>query len=61
MDKYDILIGAVFFGYLLIFLLGRYMKPKVDNLNKFNDEMNVAYILYTWITGYWWFVFFITS
>ena len=59
----DFTVGAIFFGYLLIFLAGRYFKRKAENLDitRFNNEMSATYILYTWVTGYWWLVFFITN
>ena len=55
--KKDILIGALFLGYLLIFIWHRYEKSKAEYPTKVDRDFSSAYILFTWFSIYWWFFF----
>jgi len=61
MEKNDILVGAIFLGYFLIFIWHRYAKSKAEYPIEVDREFQSAYIMFTFASMYWWFFFFITN
>tara|TARA_X000000950_G_C13855248_1_gene636286 strand:- start:1108 stop:1293 length:186 start_codon:yes stop_codon:yes gene_type:complete len=59
MDKDYIIIGAIFLGYFLILLFGKYAKAKTEYTDEAKRQLDRYIKLYLFVSGYWFVIFYL--